>query len=720
LDKFKAQSIGMKSLYAFIVLLQISIFSAKAQNLETVLTGLNNDQQKADTVFKYARKFFQRAKFDQAAQWLDEGMVYARRTNNDTLISQYYVEMGNTSIMRGQADKALQQLWNAKAGLGKTFSYYHLNSCYILLAKCHTKFDNSDSALYYYRKAEELNNTYNRYRNWITYVEMGSFFAGTSNFTEAEKYYEKAYQITKEKGIRGDHGLTLYHLSDFYLKQNRADRFAYMVNEQQEFTKGAKKDFSKDPVHSFLYMDWGDKNTGEKISFLKNVKQNLLSEGNFINGALVNEEIAKIFEEDKQYEEALKYIDESIRIAEKDNSSINIYMYNKVAYRLLKKAGKLKEAAEKADKLFSLKDSLTKKQNLDLALELDTRYQSEKKEKEIALLNSQKELDRNAITLLNTQNALSAKEIALLSSDKKLAAIRLQREMEMRSALQRENGLMDSIVSSEKAISRFVNREKEKETALNAALGRENILKEELRWSLLAGAGVLLLSGISIFMLYKKQRKKNAIIQKQSADLEVLMKEIHHRVKNNLQVVSSLLDLQSHTISDTQASAAVKEGKNRVQSMALIHQNLYSEGNIKGIMVKEYIGNLVQSLSDSYNISNDKVKININIDDLNLDVDTMIPLGLVLNELVSNSFKYAFKENHPGILNIQLNERNEKLHLKVSDNGTGFPADVDIKSAKSFGLKMIRAFAQKLKATLDIYNNNGAVVEMQITKFKAA
>jgi two-component sensor histidine kinase len=556
---------------------------------------------------------------------------------------------------------------------------------------------------------------------------MGSFFAGTNNFAEAEKYYEKAYHITKEKGIRGDHGLTLYHLSDFYLKQNRADKFAYMVNEQQEFYKAAKKDISKDPVHSFLFMDWGNTKPAEKIGFLKNVKQNLLTEGNFINGAVVNEEIAKIYEEEKQYEEALKYIDESIRIAEKDNSSINIYVYNKVAYRLLKKAGKLKEANEMADKLFALKDSITKKQNLDLALELDTRYQSEKKEKEIALLNSQKELDKNAITLLNTQNALGTKEIALLSADKKLASIKLQREMEIRNALERENGLMDSIVSSEKAINQSVGREKEKETALNAALGRENILKENelgkektLRWSLQAGAGVLLLLGIVIFVLYRKQKKKNKIIQKQSSDLEVLMKEIHHRVKNNLQVVSSLLDLQSHTITDSQASAAVKEGKNRVQSMALIHQNLYSEGNIKGIMVKEYIHNLVKSLCDSYNITSDKVKVNANIDDLNLDVDTMIPLGLVLNELVSNSFKYAFKENHPGILDIQLQEKNEKLHLKVSDNGAGFPADMDVKSAKSFGLKMIRAFAQKLKATLDIYNNNGAVVEMEISKFKAA
>jgi two-component sensor histidine kinase len=198
------------------------------------------------------------------------------------------------------------------------------------------------------------------------------------------------------------------------------------------------------------------------------------------------------------------------------------------------------------------------------------------------------------------------------------------------------------------------------------------------------------------------------------------MKEIHHRVKNNLQVVSSLLDLQSHSISDVQAHEAVKEGKNRVQSMALIHQNLYSEGNIKGIRLKEYVNNLLQTLCDSYNITNDKVKINASIADLNLDVDTMIPLGLVLNELVSNSFKYAFKENNNGQLNILLQEQADQLHLKVSDNGNGFPQGMDLKAGNSFGMKMIRAFAQKLKAKLEVYNNNGAVVEMLITKFKTA
>jgi len=293
---------------------------------------------------------------------------------------------------------------------------------------------------------------------------------------------------------------------------------------------------------------------------------------------------------------------------------------------------------------------------------------------------------------------------------------------------------MDSIVKKEKAYSALLASENgfkeiklKKENDLMQALTRENTLQKakvrkekQTKWILAGSAVLLLLSGISIFSLYQKQKAKTQIIQKQSGDLEVLMKEIHHRVKNNLQIVSSLLDLQSHYINDAQASEAVKEGKNRVQSMALIHQNLYSEGNIKGIKVKEYINNLLMALCSSYNISSEKIKINVLIDDLNLDVDTMIPLGLVINELVSNAFKYAFKEKSGGELQILLKENADKLHLLIRDNGNGFPEGLDVKNSKSFGLKMIKAFAQKLKARLEIYNNNGAVVEMEIAKFKVA
>ncbi len=731
----------MKLFIAILCFVCMATVSPKAQSVESIVSALQTDKQKADTLFFFLSNYMMKGKNDSAEYWANKGLVFALNTSDAELISKYHCQQSNIAFVKANFNKALDFLRKAAPYISDATSFGVKGKYLLLNAKCYRELTKFDSAIYYYQLCENLNNKNNPYRNYLVYLEKALMFDEADSYVKAEEHFIKSYTLTKAKGIRMDHGIVLPQFADFYYKWKVPDKFAKLLQEHQDFVAAGKKDYSKDPVHSFLLKDFGNIPVSQKAAFMQSVAETLVKESDFKNASIALSQASAFYENDDQPAVALQYMQQSFSLAERGNSLPNQYIFSKAIYRLLKKAGRNEEAITAADKTLALKDSMIKIQQRDMVADIETKYQTEKKqkeiellssqkqlgEKEIALLNSQKELDKNSIALLYAKNALAVKEIALLSADKKLAAMKLFRESEMRSALERENGLMDSIVNSEKAFSQAVNREKEKETALNAALGRENSLKEnelekekKLSWSLLAGAGVFLLSGISIFVLYQKQKNKNAIIQKQATDLEVLMKEIHHRVKNNLQVVSSLLDLQSHTITDSQASAAVKEGKNRVQSMALIHQNLYSEGNIKGIMVKEYISNLVQSLSDSYNISNDKVKVNINIDDLNLDVDTMIPLGLVLNELVSNSFKYAFKETTGGVLNIMLEEKNEKLHLKVSDNGSGFPADMDVKSTKSFGLKMIRAFAQKLKATLDIYNNNGAVVEMEISKFKAA
>ena len=129
---------------------------------------------------------------------------------------------------------------------------------------------------------------------------------------------------------------------------------------------------------------------------------------------------------------------------------------------------------------------------------------------------------------------------------------------------------------------------------------------------------------------------------------------------------------------------------------------------------------LVENLFHSYNIKADKIKLSTDIDHLNLDVDTVIPLGLILNELISNSLKYAFKEIENGEIFVSLKENEQQLKLQVIDNGCGFPSDMQLIQRISFGYNLINAFAQKLKAKLDIYNNNGACVTMSIARYKTA
>jgi two-component sensor histidine kinase len=256
-------------------------------------------------------------------------------------------------------------------------------------------------------------------------------------------------------------------------------------------------------------------------------------------------------------------------------------------------------------------------------------------------------------------------------------------------------------------------------------LSNENKLKEitlqherQLRPLILSGATAFLLLAVLIYYLYRAQKAKNRLIKRQTDELKTLMREIHHRVKNNLQIISSLLDLQSMTVRDGQASQAIKEGRNRVQSMALIHQNLYGDTDLIAIAVDEYIDSLAQNLFSSYNIQQGQIELKTHIEKMKLDVDTVIPIGLMLNELISNSLKHAFEKGRPGLIELTLKKEKDALLMEVKDNGKGFPKPIDPPRPETFGMRMIRIFAQKLKADLNIYNDQGACVVMRMRKYR--
>ncbi len=273
-------------------------------------------------------------------------------------------------------------------------------------------------------------------------------------------------------------------------------------------------------------------------------------------------------------------------------------------------------------------------------------------------------------------------------------------------------------------------QKEQKITLLNTQNAIKDISLESKQRQILLyiiGLAATLIMAIGSFYLYRNKQKtsrqlqeKNRIISASLAEKEVLLKEIHHRVKNNLQVVSSLLNLQSRSIKDEQALEAINEGRNRVKSMALIHQNLYRDDNLTGVDMKEYIEKLAQSLFASYNVSSHSIKLETDIDDLDLDVDTVIPLGLILNELISNSLKYAFAFKAEGVLKVTLKEKGDHLLLAVKDNGKGLPKDWDLSKLSSLGFQLVKSFAQKMKAELFVNGEDGTEVQMKIVKYKLA
>jgi len=235
--------------------------------------------------------------------------------------------------------------------------------------------------------------------------------------------------------------------------------------------------------------------------------------------------------------------------------------------------------------------------------------------------------------------------------------------------------------------------------------------------------GVALLFGLFVLLYFNEKSKKrisiqNKMISSTLKEKEILLKEIHHRVKNNLQVISSLLSIQSRSINDKKAKEAIVEGRTRVHSMSLIHQDLYKKDNLTGIRMDRYLGSLTKDLLDTYNISEGMIILDNQIEPLKLDVDSVIPMGLIVNELMSNALKYAFPENRDGKIAVLLKEQGASLLLQVSDNGIGMKEQQINSNSESFGYTLIRAFKNKLDAKIDIQSEGGTVVSLVINNYK--
>ncbi|WP_017293377.1 PAS domain S-box protein [Geminocystis herdmanii] len=198
-------------------------------------------------------------------------------------------------------------------------------------------------------------------------------------------------------------------------------------------------------------------------------------------------------------------------------------------------------------------------------------------------------------------------------------------------------------------------------------------------------------------------------IEKSLQEKEVLLKEIHHRVKNNLQVINSLLNLQSRSIEDKNIRLKFKESQTRIQSMALIHEHLYQSNNLSKIDLSIYIKELVNVLFSSYQINTLSIKVEMNIEqNLFLDIDSAVPCGLIINELITNVLKYAFEDHQKGKLLIEINTDNdENLVITIKDNGKGLPPELDWEKTTTLGLRLVKNLTNQLRGNIVLNTQQG-------------
>jgi len=209
--------------------------------------------------------------------------------------------------------------------------------------------------------------------------------------------------------------------------------------------------------------------------------------------------------------------------------------------------------------------------------------------------------------------------------------------------------------------------------------------------------------------------RKNIELQLQNSliEKEMLLKEIHHRVKNNLTIISSLLNLQSRYITDEESQEIFKQSQNRAKSMALIHEKLYQSTDLKKIDFGDYIQSLSSDLFHTNVVNPNLVKLKLNVEEIFLDINTAIPLGLIVNELITNSLKHAFPTDMTGEININFHSKNNQYEFIMKDNGIGFPANINFTNTDSLGLQLVNSLTNQIDGNIELDQSNGT--EFKIT-----
>jgi PAS domain S-box-containing protein len=214
-----------------------------------------------------------------------------------------------------------------------------------------------------------------------------------------------------------------------------------------------------------------------------------------------------------------------------------------------------------------------------------------------------------------------------------------------------------------------------------------------------------------------ERKQAEANLKNSLKEKEILLKEIHHRVKNNLCVVASLLELQSHTVADPQLAKMFEESQNRLYSMGLIHEKLYRSINLAQINFGEYLEDLVSNLFHSYNISDNRIQLQVLAEPIYLNLETATPCGLIANELVSNTLKHAFPDGTTGTVSVECYQTGDReIHLFIKDNGIGFPQNLDFRKTNSMGFQVVCTLTDQLEGSIELSRQTGTAFHLKLNE----
>lgn len=567
-----------------------------------------------------------------------------------------------------QAEKMLLQAYDIALAVNDTSS---LNSITTNMASVYEIKGDYQGALHQLNLSE--NYAKGAYDLAFIYGNRGNIYFYLGKIDSAVYAYQKASGYFTSAGRMLENSMVLMELGVIFKNQKNYDQAFKMLQQAEEgFKKAKNNDFLTAVLinkgHLFDELEKQD-----SALYYFETALNYATETNNKNYiGICNQNIGILLVKKQKYKDALTHLNIAVSyFREMDDKRLMAESYNTLSDIYIK----LKDY-NKAESF--LNEALAISENLD-HVELKTKVYDSYIELFAIKLNAPK------IYLYHNE------QINLLDSLKAEANSKIVEDLNAQYHLQEKEDAL-----------KFINLDLERQQLISKTQ------EKQIAYAIIA----LIIFSILLIVVFISRKK----VKEKNTENELLLGEIHHRVKNNLQVISSLLSLQERNIDDESAKAAILEGKERVKSMGLIHKMLYQNDNYSGVEMDDYVGKLVNGLLDSFGMDEANFKLDIDFSKLKLDVDTAIPMGLIINELVINSLKYAFINTEAPALKLKLKKEKEQLILEVADNGRGKVTDLE--NSNSFGMKLVKSLSRQLGGKLLITDQQGLNFQINITDYK--
>lgn len=606
---------------------------------------------------------------------------------------------------------AKEKMWNSIDGAkpytdtcyylaSKINSRYYLGKCHTLLARKFSLLTELDSAIIYEEKAIEIFKNYPDSLNLFSeYYNLGNIYLMKNDFVRGLSYYEQVIDIID---ANFQTFISIYpqrvFLAQAYCysslglaKSNVADHqgaIDYYFDSQRIIDKLNSADSERlrainigNMANAFLAM--GDIETAEIYAYKGiTLKQELeMNQSTSYSYSTLSE----IEYERKNYETSLKHL-EIARESFLNSNKINfVYTSDLIKAKCFIGLKKYDEAEELLSELQS--NELTAS-NLDLNFNLLKVY---------------------ADLYLTKKDHVNASKYLQLSLDTQ-DSILIKRG---------QHSITDFISFYERKQSDFNDkyetlRYKEERKKLKFLMQTE---EQKKKWIYIF-LGVLFLFLIIVIIIIFRANQKNKQVNRELTETitqkQILFQEVHHRVKNNFQITSSLLNLQERMEEDLRSKKVLSDLKGRIKSMSLVHELLYKNNNVEAIEFTAYVEELIESIKNAYGLSKDKVEIKIESDTVYFNLEKAIPIGLILHEGLTNSLKYAFNSSNTGIVLIQMKETKPGTYeLLIKDNGVGIPEEVLANTSEKMGLDLVKILSDQIDAEVFVGNNNGAEIRIQ-------